>query len=208
MRQSEIKIIGLTGGIATGKTTVSRIIREKGYPLIDADLVAREVVEVNEPAYREIVNIFGTSILLSNNNIDREKLGSIIFDNKNLRSKLNNIVHPRIYLKVKEYIEKYKKKGSKLIFVDIPLLIEVKNDLEKENIRFDEIWLVYANKNQQIERLKERNNYTNEEAVSRINSQMDIEEKKKYCDRIIDNTKNIKYTIESIEKNISEIIME
>lgn len=206
MRQNKMKIIGLTGGIATGKSTVSKIIKGKYYPVIDADLVSREVVEINEPAYKDIVNTFGDVILLPDKNIDREKLGSIIFNNEKARKTLNDVVHPRIYGRIKEYIQKYQNEEYNLIFIDIPLLIESKDDLEKEDIEFDEIWLVYANKEQQIKRLKERNNYTNEEAFSRINSQMDIEDKRKHCDRIIDNTKNIKYTIQKVEKEIAEII--
>lgn len=206
MKQNKMKIIGLTGGIATGKSTVSKIIKGKYYPVIDVDLVSREVVEINEPAYKDIVNTFGDVILLPDKNIDREKLGSIIFNNEKSRKTLNDIVHPRIYGRIKKYIRKYQNEECNLIFIDIPLLIESKDNLEKEDIKFDEIWLVYANKEQQIKRLKERNNYTNEEAFSRINSQMDIEDKKKYCDRIIDNTKNIEYTIQKVEKEIAEII--
>lgn len=208
MKQSNPMVIGLTGGIATGKSTISKILKDKGYPVIDADIIAREVVEIGKPAYNDIVENFGGEILNSDKNINREKLGSIIFKDKELRFLLNEIVHPRVYLSIKETINKYINQGNMLIFVDIPLLIEVKDELTDGGISFDEIWLIYATKKIQIERLRNRNNYTAEEATIRIDSQMPIGDKIKYCDRIIDNTKDLDLVIKQIENIISEIIKE
>lgn len=204
MKQNSSKIIGLTGGIATGKSTVVNILKEYNYIIIDADKISREVVEKNKYAYNNILNLFGKSILNLNGEIDREKLGQIIFKDKDLRNKLNNIVHPKIYENIRNQIEKYKNEGKDIIFIDIPLLIEVKEELNKENIIFDEIWLVYLDKNQQLKRLMNRNNYSKEEAYIRINSQMDIDKKIKYCDRIIDNSKDIKYTRKQIKKELNK----
>jgi len=194
MEQNKIKIIGLTGGIATGKTTVKDMLIKNGYKVIDADEISREVVKRDKPAYKDIVELFGKNVLKSNNEINREKLGDIIFNKKDLRNKLNEIVHPRIYESIKKNIYKYIKENEKMIFIDIPLLIEVRKTLEKENIIFDEIWLIYANKDEQIRRLMNRDGYTLKEAMSRINSQIDIDEKIKYCDIVIDNSRDIEHT--------------
>ncbi|MGO1651527.1 dephospho-CoA kinase [Senegalia sp. (in: firmicutes)] len=205
MKQNDIKIIGLTGGIATGKSTVSNMLKECRYIVIDADEIARVVVEKNKPAYNDILNLFGKDILNDTCEIDRAKLGQIIFNDENLRDKLNDIVHPRIYEKIKEEIKTYKNQGENIIFIDIPLLIEIKEKLSKEDIVFDEIWLVYLDKKNQVKRLIQRNNYLEKEANIRINSQMDIEEKIKYCDRIIDNSKDIKNTKKQLIKELKNI---
>ncbi|MGO1368032.1 MAG: dephospho-CoA kinase [Senegalia sp. (in: firmicutes)] len=205
MKQNDIKIIGLTGGIATGKSTVSNMLKECRYIVIDADEIARVVVEKNKPAYNDILNLFGKDILNDTCEIDRAKLGQIIFNDENLRDKLNDIVHPRIYEKIKEEIKTYKNQGENIIFIDIPLLIEIKEKLSKEDIVFDEIWLVYLDKKNQVKRLIQRNNYLKKEANIRINSQMDIEEKIKYCDRIIDNSKDIKNTKKQLIKELKNI---
>ncbi|MBS4537200.1 dephospho-CoA kinase [Clostridium sp. D2Q-11] len=205
MKRNKFKLIGLTGGIATGKSTVSKIIREKGYPVIDADSVAREVVEINKPAYKDIVETFGTEVLKEDKSIDREMLGDIIFKDQEYRSKLNSIVHPRVYQRIKEYINEFENKGYELIFIDIPLLIEVKDKIKKEGIYFDEIWLIYADEETQLKRLIERDKFDREEATIRINSQIPIDEKRKYCDTIIDNTNDIKDTIKQVENEIRRV---
>ncbi|WP_130806534.1 dephospho-CoA kinase [Senegalia massiliensis] len=194
MGQNKIKIIGLTGGIATGKTTVKNILIKYGYKVIDADEISREIVKKDKPAYKDIVAFFGINVLNSNDEINREKLGGIIFNKKDLRNKLNEIVHPRVYEAIRKNIYKYIKENEKVIFIDIPLLIEVRKRLEKENIIFDEIWLIYLNKDEQIKRLMNRDGYTFKEAMSRINSQIDIDEKIKYCDIVIDNSRDIEHT--------------
>lgn len=194
MGQNKIKIIGLTGGIATGKTTVKNILTKYGYKVIDADEISREVVKKNKPAYKDIVDFFGKDVLNSNDEINREKLGGIIFNKKDLRNKLNEIVHPRVYESIRNNIYKYIKENQKVIFIDIPLLIEVRKRLEKEKIIFDEIWLIYLNKDEQIKRLMNRDRYTFKEAMSRINAQIDIDEKIKYCDIVIDNSRDIEHT--------------
>lgn len=194
MGQNKIKIIGLTGGIATGKTTVKNILIKYGYKVIDADEISREVVKKNKPAYKDIVDFFGKDVLNSNDEINREKLGGIIFNKKDLRNKLNEIVHPRVYESIRNNIYKYIKENQKVIFIDIPLLIEVRKRLEKEKIIFDEIWLIYLNKDEQIKRLMNRDRYTFKEAMSRINAQIDIDEKIKYCDIVIDNSRDIEHT--------------
>lgn len=199
MIQNKPKIIGLTGGIATGKSTVSKLILNKGFPLIDADVIAREVVRIGEDAYNKIIEEFGKEILQSDKSIDRKKLGDLVFGNKELRLKLNSIVHPEIYKKIREKILLYSKFND-IIFLDIPLLIEGIKDLEKNNIMIDEIWLVYTEPEIQLNRLMKRDKIDRELAIKKINSQMSIKDKLKYAHVIIDNNSNIEELIENVDK--------
>ncbi|WP_427338945.1 dephospho-CoA kinase [Caloranaerobacter sp. DY30410] len=193
MKQNKVnyaKIIGLTGGIATGKSTVAKLLKEFGYVVIDADKIAREVVDVGKMAYLDIVKEFGKDILQENGQIDRKKLGEIIFKDEEKRRKLNQIVHPMV---IQEMINKIKQfsDGNKVIFLDIPLLIEEKNILEKQGLKFDEIWLVYADEEKQLSRLIERDKLDMESALNRIRAQMPMTEKLKIADVIIDNNRGI-----------------
>jgi len=202
MNQNNRKIIGLTGGIASGKSTVSNILKFMGFNVIDADVISREVVEIGKPAYFEIIEHFGRDIIDEDGNINRKKLGSIIFNDDNEREKLNLIVHPYIFAAIKDYIEKDSE--SKIIFVDIPLLIEVLDDLQFHGIHFDEIWLVYVDEEIQLKRLMERDSIGKEEAIKRIEAQMPMCLKKKYATRIIDNSgdKN------ELERKVKELVEE
>lgn len=205
MKQNNCKIIGLTGGISTGKSTTANILLKKGYSLIDADKIAREVVEVARPAYIKIVEEFGEGILNEDKTINRKALGKLIFSNEEARKKLNNISHPYIFQSIKEKIEELSKDNS-IIFLDIPLLFEVYSLLNEYGIRFDEIWLVYLDRDTQLERLMKRDKITKEEALRKINSQMDIEEKKKKASKIIDNRGDISSLEKQIDKLLKELI--
>lgn len=204
MNQNNRKIIGLTGGIASGKSTVSNILKSMGFNVIDADVISREVVEIGKPAYFEIIEHFGRDIIDEDGNINRKKLGSIIFNDDNEREKLNLIVHPYIFAAIKDYIEKDLE--SKLIFVDIPLLIEVLDDLQFHGIHFDEIWLVYADEEIQLKRLMERDSIGKEEAIKRIEAQMPMCLKKKYATRIIDNSGEKNELEGKVKKLVEEVI--
>lgn len=205
MKQNSCKIIGITGGIATGKSTVTNMIREKGHMVIDADKIARNVVEKNSPAYVEILDFFGEDFLDENENIDRKKLGSIIFKDESLRKKLNNIVHPYIYENIKNQILKHSER-EKTIFLDIPLLIEELDSFNKYEIYFDEIWLVYVDELTQLNRLMKRDLIDEKEALYRINSQISIELKKKYATRILDNRGELRELEKQLDKILNEII--
>jgi len=204
MNQNNRKIIGLTGGIASGKSTVSNILKFMGFNVIDADVISREVVEIGKPAYFEIIEHFGRDIIDEDGNINRKKLGSIIFNDDNEREKLNLIVHPYIFAAIKDYIEKDSE--SKIIFVDIPLLIEVLDDLQFHGIHFDEIWLVYADEEIQLKRLMERDSIGKEEAIKRIEAQMPMCLKKKYATRIIDNSGEKNELEGKVKKLVEEVI--
>lgn len=195
------KIIGLTGGIATGKSTVTKILINKGYPVVDADKIAREVVEVGKPAYKDIVQEFGEEILNQDSSINRAKLGKIIFSNREHRDMLNRIVHPRVTEEIiRQTFEEFK--GEKIVFLDIPLLIEERKRLEEQGLTFDEVWLVYTNDETQLVRLIKRDNIDKEQALKRVNAQMPIDEKKEYSDVIIDNTGDLI----ALEKELSKLL--
>lgn len=205
MKQSNIKIVGLTGGIATGKSTVAKIIKEYGYKVIDADKIARDVVKKDEPAYKKIVRNFGQEILNEDKSLNRKKLGGIIFRDELLRKKLNSIVHPYIFKTIKELIEEYSK-IEKYIFVDIPLLIEEMDKSNEYEIYFDEIWLVYADEKTQLDRLIKRDSISKKEGIERIRAQMPIDLKREYATKIIDNRGSFEALKKQMEKVFYEII--
>ncbi|WP_066294595.1 dephospho-CoA kinase [Bacillus sp. FJAT-29937] len=190
-------VVGLTGGIASGKSTVSSILIEKGALVIDADAEARLAVEKGEEAYNEIIAHFGSQVLLEDGSIDRGKLGSIIFHDEQQRQKLNSIVHPavrkRMLLKKDHAIEE----GEKLVILDIPLLFE-----SKLAYMVDKTILVYVDEDVQLERLMNRNHLSKEDATARINSQMPLKDKVQLADEVINNNG----TIAETEKQLIEIL--
>ena len=199
MKQNKCIVIGLTGGISTGKSTVTKIIIENGFKVIDADKIAREVVEIGKPAYEDIVRVFGEEILDKNLNIDRKKLGSIIFSNKEYRMKLNAIVHPRVFQTMREKLKDYSIENA-VVFLDIPLLIEEMDIINGYGINFDEIWVVYTKEKIQIERLMDRDNISYQDAYKKIKSQMPIEQKIEYANRIIDNNNGLNELAVQVKK--------
>jgi dephospho-CoA kinase len=182
-------IVGLTGGIASGKSTVSNLMKELGITIIDADIEARLAVEPGEAAYDQILKHFGQEILLEDRSINRSKLGEIIFNHKEERMVLNGIVHPAVKERMNEKQAAAKARGEWLIVMDIPLLFESEfTDLVEKVI------LVYVDEDVQLERLMKRNHYTEAEAMARIRSQMPLIEKKKRSDFIIDNNGSLEQT--------------
>ena len=195
-------VIGLTGGIGTGKSTVSQILRENKFPVIDLDTISHEVIKIPK-VIEKIVENFGKEVLENSGNfenennairISREKLGKIIFENKEKRLLLNSIMHPEILHTMREQISKYKK-NNKIIFVEIQLLFEVQ--WEKE---FDYILLISAKKSTQIRRILERDKRSENDALNIINSQLPLDEKKKRSDFVIENDGNIEELKEKIDK--------
>ncbi|MBN8200807.1 dephospho-CoA kinase [Bacillus sp. NTK034] len=189
--------VGLTGGIASGKSTVSSLLTEKGYTVIDADIEARLAVEKGEEAYQEIVRHFGERVLLSDGSIDRAELGSIIFHDEKERKALNSIVHPAVRKRMTAKKEQAIRNNEQLIILDIPLLFE-----SKLQYMCDKTLLVYADEDIQLQRLMQRNQLSEKEAMARIHSQMPLREKKALADAVIDNNGRIEET----EKQLWDIL--
>ncbi len=177
-------IIGLTGGIASGKSTVSTYLSELGAVVIDSDKIAHNVLK--DPfAYNRIIKKFGRGILDDYNDIDRSYLGEIVFNNSDKRKELEKITHPLIISKIHKKIEEYRKK-NRIIILDVPLLFEA--NLDKI---VDQILVVYVDKGTQIQRLMDRNKLNLAEAESRIELQLSLEKKRSKADIVIDNTGSI-----------------
>jgi len=177
-------ILGLTGLIGSGKTTIAKFFAERGFIVIDADKAGHEVLENDEFVKIEIISDFGEDILDELGNIDRQKLGDIAFGNASMLEKLNNLVHPLIINDIKSSIKNYMKNNKNNILVEAPLLIETdaKNLVEK-------IIVIKTSKENIIRRLS--NKYSKEKIDNIMNSQMPVEEKLKYADFVIDNNRSI-----------------
>ncbi|EJD53303.1 CoaE-domain-containing protein [Auricularia subglabra TFB-10046 SS5] len=176
-------VVGLTGGIATGKSTVSTQFRGLGFPVVDADVLARRVVEPGTPALRRIVAAFGAGVLQSDGTLDRKALGDIIFRDAAKRRVLNAIVHPAVRRAMLWEIARAWIKGERVCIVDVPLLIE--SNLWR---LVGKVLVVYCSREVQLQRLTQRDGSTEEQALHRLNSQMPIDEKVAYADEVIDNS--------------------
>lgn len=186
--------IGLTGGIGTGKSIVSSIMKEQGVKVIDADKISREVLEKYPIINEKIKETFGERFF-SYNKLNRRELGNFIFKHEKRRKKLENIIMPYINKEIDLKFKSYENEGQKLCVLDAPTLIEqgIYKNMYK-NI------LVWVDKNTQIRRVKIRDNLSEKEILDRINAQMDLEHKKNYVDFIIDNSKDILTTKEQVSK--------
>lgn len=180
-------IAGLTGGIASGKSTVSRILGDAGARIIDADKIAREMVKQGTPAYDEILSFFGMTILQPDGEIDRQRLGDLIFNDPEKKARLDAIVHPRVFERSTEMIAQIASQApDAVVIMDIPLLLEagMQRDLA-------EVIVVYVPETLQLERLMKRDGIAEKAAMVRIRSQMPIEEKRKRATVVIDNSGNL-----------------
>ncbi|WP_028592069.1 dephospho-CoA kinase [Paenibacillus massiliensis] len=189
-------IIGLTGGIATGKSTVSAMLVSRGALLVDADIIAREVMLPGHPVLAAVQERFGPEVMNDDGTLNRKELGRIVFGDQAELQALNNITHPAIRQEVKQRMMTFElQQPDKLVVVDIPLLYESKLD----NL-FQEIMVVYVPRTLQLQRLMERDGLAALEAEQRLASQMDIEEKKRKADIVIDNSKDLQYTEQQLEQ--------
>lgn len=187
-------ILGLTGGIATGKSTVSRYFSDKGYAVVDADVVARRVVEPGTEGLANIVAHFGTEIIQKDGTLNREKLGAMIFSDAEKRETLNNLLSAQIRRTIMADTETLVNANQPLIVLDIPLLYEAGYETH-----CDAVMVVYTTEAVQLERLMARNNLTEEEALNRIASQEPIDTKKDRADIVIDNNGPLNHTYEQVE---------
>lgn len=176
-------IVGLTGGIASGKSLVSEELKRLGARVIDADMISREVMMPGTPAYRDIKDAFGPEVIKGDGEIDRKRLGSIVFSDPAKLDRLNAITHPRIRERIKERVAGITREGiDHLIVIDAALLIE--GGLYKE---MSKVIVVYADEERQAQRLRRREGLSPVEAEKRIRAQMPLKEKLKYADYVIDN---------------------
>ncbi|MBV1757722.1 MAG: dephospho-CoA kinase [Dethiosulfatibacter sp.] len=181
-------IIVITGGIATGKSTVTNHIRERGYEVIDSDNIVHNLYKKGNSVYLSIIRMAGIEILDERNEIDRAKLVKFIFSSENIRKEINALVHKAVIERINEEISKAK---GDTIFVDIPLMLEEKDNLINFGLAYNQIWLVYTTRELQIERLFRRDKRDKQESMNILDAQMDIEEKRSQVDIIIENTKSI-----------------
>ncbi|MEE8423156.1 MAG: dephospho-CoA kinase [Thermodesulfobacteriota bacterium] len=189
-------IIGLTGGIASGKDTVAAFLKELGAIIIDADEISREIVKPGMSAWEELVEEFGRNILAGDNTIDRTKLGSIVFNEPAHLQRLNGITHPKIIAEEKKRVQQIQKSDPRaMIVVNAALLIESGN---YKNM--DKVIVVYVNEKVQIERAAKRDHLSLTDIQKRINAQIPLDQKSKYADFLIDNNGTIKNTKEQVEK--------
>lgn len=197
-----MKIIGLTGGIASGKSTVSKTLADLGAVVIDGDKTAHQLMEPYQPAWEEIVQKFGSEVLNPDMTIDRAKLGAIVFNDPEQMNVLNSITRPRIIENIRNELEQMKTtRPDAVIILDVPLMFEAQMDKLT-----DQVWVVWLDRETQIARLMERNGHTLEEAVKRIDSQMSMDEKKQLADVVIDNTGSMEETLRVATRYFLDIL--
>lgn len=192
-------LVGLTGGIATGKSTVAAVFREYGIPVIDADLIARKVVEPGKPAWHKIRKEFGPDVFLDTKYLDRAKLGDLIFNDVEKRKKLNLITHPAIYKEIYWQTIKYLLQGYAFIVLDLPLLFETGHMLNY----LHKIIVVTCEEDLQLQRLMERTGFTEAKAKQRIAAQMSLDRKAEMANFVIENSSSVKDTREQTIKVIN-----
>ena len=195
------RVIGLTGSIATGKSTVAKLFKNKKIPIVDSDVISREIVHQNQSAYRQIVHQFGVGILQKDQSINRKKLASLIFSDPRKRHELNQIVHPIIIEEIIKERDQFIVEKEPLIVLDIPLLYEL--DLVH---LVDEVVVVYTSYKNQLWRLMKREKLDESEAKKRIEAQMDIEEKRKLADYVINNNDSLEKTEEQFEQLLIQLL--
>lgn len=198
-----MKVIGITGGAGTGKSYVCRCIQKHfGYPIIDSDTVARELMNPGKTAYDAVIDAFGEDVLRSDGQIDRAKLAGIVFSDEEKLALLNRLTHPATIEEIKEQIDSYRKKGVALVFVESALA-------DKANYRefCDELWFVYASLRTRKKRLKKDRGYTDEKIAQVLANQSDDKAFMKYCNRTIVNSGQDEGTlVKQLEQMIQEVL--
>ncbi|MFC1977765.1 dephospho-CoA kinase [Chloroflexota bacterium] len=177
-----MKVIGLTGGIGSGKSTVSQCLAELGAVVLDADKVGHEAFKPDTEAWREVVAAFGRQIIAPGGEIDRKKLGEIVFSQPESLSRLNQIMHPRMYDMMKVQIEEYRRQGADVVVLEAAVLIEA-----NWTSLVDEVWVTVAREAAVLERLKQQRGLAEEQTLARIRSQLSAEERAKHADVVINN---------------------
>ena len=190
-------VLGITGGIATGKSSVVQHFIDLGFPVVDADIIARHLLDQNEQAYNEVVKIFGSEILQENGEINRQALGALVFNHPDKLKQLDELMAPFLQESILAAI-KQASQNQNLVIVDVPLMYEKGYDEW-----MDEVAVVYCTPNQQLKRLMQRNQLTEKEAKQRIDSQLPIEMKKLLAEVVFDNSNDLTQTIQQVDTWLS-----
>ena len=200
--ESQTLLLGVTGGIASGKTTAANLLKEKGALIIDFDVLARKVVEPGKPAFEEIIEYFGKDVLQDNGQLDRKKISDIVFQDTEKRKRLEGYIHPRIMETfVQQVVDLSKGSQGRIIQAVVPLLIE--NSMQE---LFHKILLVYIPREKQIDRLMVRDSISKKSAKDILNAQMPIDEKREYADYIIHNDGDLDSTKKQVDVLWNELI--
>ena len=192
--------IGLTGGVGSGKSTVSSYMHELGIPVIDGDKLAREAVIPGSRAMAEMRKAFGPHIFLPDGSLNRLKMGEIVFNDEEKRQKLNSIIHPFIWHRTREELIRAQEEGSPVVVLDMPLLLEISWQL-----RVEEVWLVEVPLEVQIARVISRDGFTREQVMERIGKQMPTTNKMNYADVIIDNSRSVEDTRRQVREALKHV---
>ena len=191
-----MRLIGLTGGIGSGKSSVSRCLASQGALIIDADAITHQLQERGHAVWRQIWDAFGWAVLSPEGRLDRKRLGHIVFNDEAQRKRLNQIVHPQVQAEIRHAVENARQSGVAAAVLDVPLLIE--GGLYRI---VDEVWVVYATAEQQAYRIRQRDGVSEETAWQRIRAQMPLKDKLKYADYVIDNGGTIE-DLEEVVRNL------
>ncbi|MEE0292219.1 MAG: dephospho-CoA kinase [Dialister sp.] len=192
--------IGLTGGVGSGKSTVSSYMHELGIPVIDGDKLAREAVIPGSRAMAEMRKAFGPHIFLPDGSLNRLKMGEIVFNDEEKRQKLNSIIHPFIWHRTREELIRAQEEGFPVVVLDMPLLLEISWQL-----RVEEVWLVEVPLEVQIARVVSRDGFTREQVMERIGKQMPTTNKMNYADVIIDNSRSVEDTRRQVREALKHV---
>jgi dephospho-CoA kinase len=203
-------ILGLSGGIGSGKSTVSRMLERLGAVVIDADRIVRELQAPGSPVLDEIVRAFGPGVLDADGALDRDALGAVVFRDPEARSRLNGIVHPRVGIEMVQRAAAARDAGARLVVLDIPLLFEVKRSGTGNAglYQFDATVVVWAPREVQIRRQMERDGCDREQAERRVSAQMPLDEKKSMADHVIDNSGTLAETERQVRALWRELLGE
>ncbi|CCI85803.1 dephospho-CoA kinase [Lactobacillus pasteurii DSM 23907 = CRBIP 24.76] len=190
-------VLGLTGGIATGKSTADEFFRKQNIPIIDADQISREILNIGKPAWEQVKQQFGLEFFNADQTVNRRKLGQYVFSHKSELEKLNQITHPLIHEEIVEQIQSAKQKNLPLIILDAPVLFETGGEKD-----CDQVLVIALPEQEQLKRLMKRNNYDEKEAMDRIRSQMPLAQKIAKANYVVENTG----TIIELEDKLAEVL--